>query len=164
MKRITMGAAVGAAVAGVVAGQVLAARQRARWPVTITGTVRDRRPRWHVITINRPMEQVAPGGQLPEPIAKLGDEVEVQVHPAVGNRGTALAARLRREPTGMTGLAARVTGDDPRQQVRTALRQSKQLVETGEILMPEPVGTTKRTFTGLPVELAARRAGGEGRL
>jgi hypothetical protein len=162
MKRITMGTAVGAAIAGVVAGQIVAARQRARWPVYTAG--RDRRPRWHVVTVNRPLEEVAPGGRLPEPLAKLGDSVEVQVHPAVGNRGTALAARLRREPSGLAGTAARITGSDPRQAVRTALRNSKQLIETGEILCPDRPGTTKRTLTGLPVDLAVSRARGEGRL
>jgi hypothetical protein len=163
MKRTTMGTAVGAVVAGFVANRILASRRRNLWPMSSITQDR-RRPRWHVVTINRPPEEVAPGGRLPEPIAKLGDEVEVQVNRAVGNRGTALAARLRHEPTGVVGAAARVAGTDPRQRVRIALRESKQLLETGEILQPEKAATVKRTLTGLPVDFAVSRARGEGRL
>lgn len=162
MKRTTMGAIAGSVVAGVVATRVMA-RQRSRWPMTTRAQDR-RRPRWHVVTINRPPEEVAPGGRLPEPIAKLGDEVEVQVNRAVGDRGTALAARLRREPSGIAGTASRITGTDPRQAVRAALRESKMLLETGEILQPDKPGTTKHTITGRPLDLAISRARGEGRL
>jgi hypothetical protein len=163
MKRSTMGAAAGAAVAAAVAtGGILASKRRSRWPMT--PAARERRPRWHVITVNRPPDEVAPDGRIPEPLAELGDEVEVQVHRAVGDRGTALAARLRREPPGVTGVVARLTGDDPRQTLRVALRHSKQLLETGEVLRPDEPGTCRRTFTGLPLELATRRAPGEGRL
>lgn len=160
MKRNMLGAA-GAVLAAVAAGRILASRRR-RWPMA--PAPRERHPRWHVITINRPLDEVAPDGRMPEPLAKLGDEVEVQVHRAVGDRGTALAARLRREPPGVTGVVARLTGDDPRQTLRVALRQSKQLLETGEVLRPDEPGTNRRTFTGLPLELATRRAPGEGRL
>lgn len=160
MKRNMLGAA-GAVLAAVAAGRILASRRR-RWPMA--PGPRERNPRWHVITINRPLDEVAPDGRMPEPLAKLGDEVEVQVHRAVGDRGTALAARLRREPPGVTGVAARLTGDDPRQTLRVALRHSKQLVETGEVLRPDEPGTNRRTLTGLPLELATRRAPGEGRL
>jgi hypothetical protein len=150
-------------VAGVVANRVLSARQRTgRSPSTFAQD--RRRPRWHVVTINRPPEEVAPGGRLPEPIAKLGDEVEVQVNRAVGDRGTALAARLRHEPSGIAGAAERLAGTDPRQAVRAALRESKMLLETGEILQPDKAGTTKRTLTGRPLDLAISRARGEGRL
>jgi hypothetical protein len=162
MKRTTMGV-VGAVAAGVVVNRILSARRRNLWPMATVAQDR-RRPRWHVVTINRPPEEVAPGGRLPEPIAKLGDEVEVQVNRAVGNRGTALAARLRREPTGVTGAAARIRGTDPRQAVRQALRESKMLIETGEILQPDKPGTTKRTLTGRPLDLVVSRARGEGRL
>jgi hypothetical protein len=162
MRLTTMGV-IGAAVAGVVARQVIAGRRRNLWPMS-TITQDRRRPRWHVVTINRPPEEVAPGGRLPEPIAKLGDEVEVQVNRAVGDRGTALAARLRHEPTGVVSVAERVAGTDPRQRVRAALRESKMLIETGEILQPDKPGTTKPTLTGKPLDLAISRARGEGRL
>jgi hypothetical protein len=121
--------------------------------------------RWHSVTVNRPPEEVAPEGRLPEPLATLGDAVEVRLRPAPGGRGTELAARLRQDvPAGATGAAARAAGSDPRQQVRSALRQSRQLLETGEVLRADEPPTTRRTLRGLPLELATRRAGGEGRL
>jgi hypothetical protein len=129
------------------------------------GIARDAPDRWHTVTVNRPLEEVQPDGQLPEPLAELGDAIEVQVRPAPGDRGTELAARLRQgAPTGMRGAAARAAGTDPRQDVRAALRQAKQLLETGEVLSPDQPPTTRRTLRNLPLELATRRAGGEGRL
>jgi hypothetical protein len=129
------------------------------------GIARDAPDRWHAVTVFRPLEEVQPDGQLPEPLAELGDAIEVQVRPAPGDRGTELAARLRQgAPTGMRGAAARAAGTDPRQDLRAALRQARQLLETGEVLSPDQPPTTRRTLRGLPLELATRRAGGEGRL
>ncbi len=123
------------------------------------------RSRWHVVTVNRPLEEVQPDGQVPGPLGELGDRIEVQVRRAPGGRGTELAARLRAgEPTGAAGAAARLSGRDPRQELRSALRQTKQLLETGEVLSADPPASTRRTITSLPLELATRRAGGEGRL
>ena len=86
-----------------------------------------------------------PDSRVPGPLAELGDLVEGEVRPASGGKGSELRARLRSpEPTGAASAAARLSGDDPRQQVRAALRQSKQLIEVGE------------------VELATKRAAGEG--
>jgi hypothetical protein len=60
--------------------------------------------------------------------------------------------------------AATVKGDDPRQAIRTALRQSKQLVEVGEVMRLDPAPHGKRSATpgGKLVELVASRSGGEG--
>jgi hypothetical protein len=150
-------------LAGVSAG-VLAVRRMTTRQVG-DGAARVARDRWHTVTINRPREEVAPDGRLPEPLAALGDAVEVQVRPAPGNRGTELAARPRTgAPSGLGAVVARAAGADPRQDVRTALRQAKQLVETGEVLEPDTPPTTRRTLRNLPLELATRRARGEGRL
>jgi hypothetical protein len=43
------------------------------------GTANGHRVRWHTVTINRPPEEVAPDGRLPQPIAELGDQVEVEI-------------------------------------------------------------------------------------
>ena len=123
------------------------------------------RSRWRSVTINRSQEEVMPQGQLPGPLAALGDLVEVQVRPAPGDRGTELAARLRvPEPTGPRAALAAFGGDDPRQQVRSALRQAKHLIEVGEVLRVDPAPHGHRTATpsGKFVEAATRRAGGEG--
>jgi hypothetical protein len=67
-------------------------------------------------------------------------------------------------PTGPAGAAARLAGRHPSQAVRSALRQSKQLLETGEVLRADSPPSTRPTPTGLPVDVAARNAPGEGRL
>jgi hypothetical protein len=151
-------------LAGVGAGVVAIRRIRSTREFR-NGTANGSRVRWHTVTINRPPGEVAPDGRLPQPVAELGDRVEVQIRPAPGDKGTELAARLpAAEPSGLTGTAARMTGNDPRQDLRVALRQAKQLLETGEVLSADKPPTTRRTLRSLPLELATRRGGGEGRL
>jgi hypothetical protein len=142
--------------AGVIAARRIATRQAGN------GAAPDR---WHTVTVNRPPEEVAPEGRLPDPLAGLGDAVEVRLRPAPGGRGTELSARLRQNiPTGAAEAVAWAAGSDPRQDLRAALRHSKQLLETGEVLHPDEPPTTRRTLRSLPLELATRRARGEGRL
>ncbi|MFC6084580.1 hypothetical protein [Sphaerisporangium aureirubrum] len=119
--------------------------------------------RWLTVTINRRPEEVVPDGRLPEPLARLGDTIEVQVREAPGDRGTELGARpVLQAPTGVDQVLARLGGEDPRQAVRRALRESKCLIETGEVLRPEPLGPRRPVPAGRTADLAARR-GGEGR-
>lgn len=128
--------------------------------------------RWLVVTIACPPERLTRPAGLPEPIERLQREaeVEVRVQPAPGDRGTELGVRLSRPradgaPTGIpSGIAARLSGNDPRQRLRTALRDAKSLIETGEVLRPDTPPTTRPTITGKVMELATKRAGGEGRL
>jgi hypothetical protein len=121
--------------------------------------------RWHVVTVNRSREELVPDGRLPGPLAELGDMIEVQIRRAAGDRGTELAARWRGPvPAGPAEAVAKLTGDDPRERVRIALRHSKMLAETGEILSPDKPPSTRRTLKNVPLELATRRARGEGRL
>jgi hypothetical protein len=149
-------------VAGVGAGVLVVRRMSARQPSN--GAAGQARDRWHTVTVNRPPEEVATDGRLPGPLAELSDAVEVQIRPAPGGRGTEVAARLRGEVPSGAAAAARVVGSDPRQDLRAALRQSRQLLETGEVLRADEQPTTRRTLRGLPLDLATRRAGGEGRL
>ncbi|WP_033667240.1 hypothetical protein [Salinispora fenicalii] len=88
---------------------------------------------WAVVTVDRPPNEVLPGGRWPEPLRRLGRAVQVDVWPAPADRGTELAARIRPGTT-LPGLAAHVAGDHPDRVVRAALRQAKQLAETGEVL------------------------------
>ncbi|MER7456326.1 hypothetical protein [Micromonospora sp. NPDC126480] len=88
---------------------------------------------WQVVTVDRAPGEVLPGGRWPEPLRRLGGAIQVEVWPAPGCRGTELAARLR-PGTPLPGLAAHLVGDDPARVVRVALRQAKQLAETGEVL------------------------------
>ena len=120
-------------LAGVGAGVVVVRRMTGRR--FDSGGPREAQDRWHTVTVNRPPEEVAPDGRLPEPLEALGDAVEVQIRPAPGGRGTEVAARLRGDvPSGLAAAAARIAGNDPRQDLRAALRQSRQLLETGEVL------------------------------
>ncbi|MFC4533418.1 hypothetical protein [Sphaerisporangium dianthi] len=121
--------------------------------------------RWLMVTVNRRPEEVVAEGRLPEPLARLGDTIEVRIREAPGGRGTELGARpLASTPTGVTEVLARLGGEDPRQAVRRALRESKCMIETGEVLRPEAPATTRHTPAGRILDLAAQRAGGEGRL
>jgi uncharacterized membrane protein len=123
------------------------------------------RNRWRAVTVAREPEEVMPQGRVPEPLAALGELVEVGVRVAPGGKGTELRARLRApEPQGAASAAARLSGDDPRQRVRSALREAKQLIEVGEVLRvdPTPHGRRKATPAGAAVEASAKRAAGEG--
>ena len=119
--------------------------------------------RWRTVTVNRPPSEVHVD-QL-APLTRLGDMVEIVTCRAPGDKGTEIAARLRNpEPSGLESLSKRLSGDDPRQAVRSALRQAKQLLETGEVLQANDNRTTKETLRGKPLDMATARAGGEGRL
>jgi hypothetical protein len=145
--------------AGLAAGGV-GALKRARGPHAGRGSV-DPGSRWITVTIYRPLDEVAPGGRLPKRLAALGSRVETAIRPAPGDRGTEVAAR----PVLTDGSE----GDDQkelRDEVRVALRQDKQELEVGEVLVLEPVPHGKRseTPTGKLVDAAAKRAGTEGLL
>ncbi|MFI9122424.1 hypothetical protein ACIGW0_24065 [Streptomyces bikiniensis] len=120
--------------------------------------------RWLVVTVNRAVADVYEGGPPPRPLDRFGDDLEVRVRPAPGDHGTELSARLRRPlPPGATSLPARLAGRDPRQEVRTALREAKALLEAGEVMLPDrPPTATGGTPAGKLVGLLGRRSGGEG--
>ncbi|MEU7947983.1 hypothetical protein AB0C50_25155 [Micromonospora taraxaci] len=90
--------------------------------------------RWEVVTVDRPPEQVLPGGRWPEPLRRLGGAIEVRARSAPGDRGTELSARPLSGGPPPAGLAAHLVGDDPALLVRQTLRQVKQRVEAGEVL------------------------------
>jgi hypothetical protein len=146
---------------------VVAIRQLQRGTAAGAGSAAEPRSRWRAVTINRSPEEVMPGNRVPAPLAELGDLVEVEVRPAPGGRGSELRARLRSsEPAGGASAAARLSGKDPRQRVRAALREAQQLIEVGEVLRvdPTPHGRRSPTPTGAIVEAATKRTGGEGLL
>jgi hypothetical protein len=162
MRRITTGVvAVAGAAGGLAVGRALRARRGSSGP---TGGPQPG-GRWHVLTVNLPQEQVAPGGRLPDPLSELGDAVEVRLRPAPGDRGTEIAVRLRAgEPSGVGATVSRLRGDDPRWAVRRALRESRSLLETGEVLRPSQPPTTERTLLSRPLEYATKHGREEGLL
>lgn len=117
--------------------------------------------RWLAVTVHVEPDSAAADPRLGEAFAGFGDDVETRIATAPGGRGTEVAARLRQAPAGVT---ARVTGNDPRQDLRRALRELKSLLETGDVVRPDPPTTGRATPGGALVRLATRRAGGEGRL
>lgn len=151
-----------AAGGGVVTNRVLAARRPG-------GTRADTRhdasihQRWHTVTVYRPLDEVAPGGQAPAPLSEL-DDVEVRFSPAPGDRGTEIAVRLRGgEPSGAAAAVATRLGDDPRHAVRRALRETKSLLETGEVLQPD-APTTKPSLLNKPLRAVTAHGREEGLL
>ncbi|WP_228979188.1 hypothetical protein [Streptomyces sp. DH12] len=118
--------------------------------------------RWLTVTVNRPPDEIDPDDP-PEPLRRYADRIEVRTRPAPGGRGTELAARPRGgTPPAAASPLARLAGDDPRQDVRRALRDAKALLEAGEVLEPDAPPTTRDTPGGRLVGLVTRRSGGEG--
>jgi len=113
-----------------------------------------RRPygRWHVVTVNRPVAEVE--GGLPSPLASLPGRLIVEFREAPGGRGTEIAVRPTEDNDTRKGNRA----------IRAALRESRQLLETGEILSADRPGTTERTVTGRALEYATAHGREEGRL
>ncbi len=106
--------------------------------------------RQHVLTVFRPMEEITAAGGLPEPLARLGDTVAVDLRPAPGGRGTEIAVRP-------------LTGDADAGAIRRALRQSRSLLEVGYVLHPDAPATTEPTPLNKPLR-AATAHGREGGL
>ncbi|WP_206793689.1 hypothetical protein [Amycolatopsis sp. MtRt-6] len=143
-----------------------------KWPIALAvagiaaGTAAARRKspapdRWLGVTVNLPPDEVENDPRLREAFAELAEDAETRVRPAPGGRGTELAARPRQPASGVVG---RLAGRDPRQPVRSALRDVKSLLETGEVIRTDAPTTGRPTPGGMLVRLATRRAGGEGRL
>ncbi|GGL93535.1 hypothetical protein GCM10010129_41750 [Streptomyces fumigatiscleroticus] len=119
--------------------------------------------RWLVVTVNRPVADVRPDGKLPAPLQRFEEKIDVRVRPAPGDRGAELAVRLKEPaPASSSSLPARLAGQDPRQELRLALRESKAVLEAGEVLHPDTPPTTRPTPGGKLVGLLTRRSGGEG--
>jgi hypothetical protein len=118
--------------------------------------------RWLTVTIAAGREEVAPNGAPPHPLAELGEKIEFRLEPAPGDFGIELSAR----PRVGYGDALRDAshGRDPRETVRIALRESKQIVEAGEVLRidPRPAGKRPQSPAGAIVDAVVRRSRGEG--
>ncbi|RGA06757.1 hypothetical protein DI270_001870 [Microbispora triticiradicis] len=157
MRRLIAAAAV--AAAGLGAARWAAAR--GRMPVSARDPLAA--GRWLGVTINRPPEEVAPGERLPEPLTRV--DAEVRMNRAPGGRGTELYARPRGRTARAEGALTRLRGEDSRTAVRTALREAKSLLETGDVLRSdEEIATTRPTLPGKVLDLALGRASEGGRL
>ncbi|AJP05405.1 hypothetical protein TU94_32395 [Streptomyces cyaneogriseus subsp. noncyanogenus] len=142
------------------AGAVVARRA---WP---SGSRSGGRPddRWLTVTINRPIDDIGTGEKPPPPLDRFGESIDVRTRPAPGGRGTELAVRPaeREARERSSSVPARLSGQDPRQELRHALREAKAVLEAGEVLHADTPPTTRPTPAGKLLGLLNRRSGGEG--
>ncbi|GAB2586195.1 hypothetical protein Aab01nite_51890 [Paractinoplanes abujensis] len=127
MRPVTRTALAVAAVAGGAAAVTLARRAR-----TSTGE-----PRWHTLTVYRPLTEV--DANLPEELRTL----EVRLVAAPGDRGTEVHARA-------------FDGGPSDGEVQRILRESRSLLEVGDVLRPGGPTTTPTLFN-LPLRSVTSR-------
>src|SRR3954447_3395490 len=117
--------AVAVGAAGVAAGLVARSLVRERHDTDGDG----RHPEgWKAVTI---VGDAAAFGQngYPEPLQRIAEALEIRIDAAPADKGFEVHARLRDDVDVQT-----VVGDeDPDKALRTALRDAKQVFETGEI-------------------------------
>jgi uncharacterized membrane protein len=88
---------------------------------------------WDAVIINdHPNELIAWRSKEGAEIPNAGS---VRFEPAPGDEGTEVTVQLEYDPPGgkLAALVAKLTGDEPKQQVGEALRRFKALMEAGEI-------------------------------
>ena len=114
---------------------------------------------WKAVTILGDAAAFTRDG-YPDPLRRIADALEIVVTPAPAEKGFEVHARVR----GDADVSAVMGEEDPDQAVRVALRDAKQLYETGEILRatPRPHGHRPTTLFGTVVDKAEDEAKGEG--
>jgi hypothetical protein len=132
--------AAAVAAAGVTAAKQLSARRQQRDD--------DRR---HVITVYRPIDDIRTNGKLPSPLADLGERVDIEMKPAPGDRGTEVFVRARDR-----AASAR--------EIRRALRDTRSLLEVGDVLLPDGPPTTEPTLANRALREVTRHGREEGLL
>lgn len=147
-------AAVGIGVAGVAAG--LVARSLVKGHRDSDGDAPHPQG-WKAVTVLGDADDFRSGGRYPEPLQRVAEALEIRLEPAPGDEGFEVHARLR-EDADLPG------DDDPGRTLRTALRDGKQVFETGEVLRatPRPHGERPTTLLGGAVDSAEDDAKGEG--
>lgn len=111
---------------------------------------------WKAVTILGDADDFSRDG-YPEPLRRVADSLEIRVQTAPGDKGFEVHARVRE--------GADLAGEkDAAQELRQALRDAKQMFETGEILRatPRPHGERPSTLLGGAVDKAEDEAKGEG--
>jgi hypothetical protein len=108
--------------------------------------------RWRAVTV---LTDGIDPGDLPVPLARFGNRIEVLAESAPAGKGTVLAARFRNPSD---------ADEEQIGELREALRQAKQLIEVGEVLRtePQPHGPRPDTPQGRTLEGAAAAAPKEG--
>jgi hypothetical protein len=106
--------------------------------------------RRHVVTVYRPLSELE-ATQLPGSLREIAGQVEITLAAAPGGRGTEIVVRV---PDG-----SRISDGE----VRRALRETRSLLEAGDVLLPSGPPTTTTTPLNRPLQ-AATRHGREGGL
>lgn len=114
------------------------------WSVTGPG---GRRVEWDAVVINEdPNRMVAWRSREGAEVRNAGT---VRFEPAPGDEGTEVRIQIEYEMPGgkLAALLAKLTGEEPEQQVAEALRRFKALMEAGEIptIEGQPVGEPQRS-------------------
>ncbi|MDR6170584.1 MULTISPECIES: hypothetical protein [unclassified Curtobacterium] len=146
-------AVVGVGVAGIAAGLVARSLVKRERESDGDGT----HPQgWKAVTVLGSAERFESGG-YPEPLQRLAGLLEIRIEPASGGKGFEVHARFR------DGGEVPVDGD-PNMLLREALRDAKQVFETGEVLRatPRPHGRRPSTLLGRAVDTAEDEARGGG--
>lgn len=114
---------------------------------------------WRAVTVRGDAAAFAASG-YPAPLRRLEAVLEIRIEPAPGDKGFEVHARLRDGAD--TGAA--LEDEDPERALRQALRDAKQLFETGEVLRatPRPHGRRPSTLLGAVVDEAEDESKGEG--
>lgn len=111
--------------------------------------------RWLVVTVYRQPDDVRTRVDGSGPLSRMRNEIELTIRPAPGDKGTELAAR----PTAPDGGSI-----DQRRRLRAALRETKSVLECGEVVEPSRPGSSHPGPAGQVLRAATARAWGEGRL
>jgi hypothetical protein len=143
MSRATKGAVAVAALATTVATKQA---RKVLAPHDPPGWGRDQGRRTHVVTVNLPAERVREREDLLAGLRELPG-VTVDVRPAPADKGTELA----------------VNGED-HDTIRKALRETKALLEVGEVPQPVAEGSAQPTPLNAPLRAADAHAQEGGRL
>ena len=146
-------AAVGVGIAGVAVGLVARSLMKKERESDGDGAHPEG---WKAVTVLGEARDFESGG-YPEPLARLAESLEIRIDPAPGDKGFEVHARVRE------GADAGMH-DDLEKALREALRDAKQIFETGEVLRatPRPHGERPRTLLGGAVDEAEDEAKGEG--
>ena len=129
--------------AGVAAGAAAAGLARGRKSFEPSGNR-------HSLTVHRPLTEVE-AAPLPGPLGEIASDVEVRLRAAPGDRGTEISVRIPESSSVDSGT------------VRRALRETRSLLEVGDVLRPDAPSTTVPTLLNRPLRAVTRR-GREGGL
>ncbi|MBW0100879.1 hypothetical protein [Pseudonocardia sp. KRD291] len=111
--------------------------------------------RWLVVTVYRKTDDVQTQVNDSGPLSRMHGEIELSVRPAPGDKGTELAAR----PTAPDGGSTQM-----RRRLRAALRETKSILECGEVVEPSRPGSSHPGPAGQLLRAVTARAWGQGRL